>query len=111
MQGSYMKKNKEEKITLHFRNRDVETVSIDIPADALDSLKKVASNRDMSYQTLIKFYIGQGLRQDLSKLYADRVLETTAEVLARHIPSKREVSVIIQEIRDAKTHGNAAASA
>jgi len=35
--------------------------------DALASLKKVAAMRDMSYQALLKFYIGQGLRQGLSQ--------------------------------------------
>ena len=53
----------------------------------------------MSEQALLKFYIGQGLRQDLAKLFGDRVLETTAEVLAKHIQSKDEVSAILQEIR------------
>jgi hypothetical protein len=53
----------------------------------------------MSSQALMKWYIGQGLRQDLSKLFADRVLETTAQVLARHIQSEEEVSAIIREIR------------
>jgi hypothetical protein len=42
------------------------------------------------------------LRQDLSKLFADRVLETTAEVLARHLESKEKVSTIIREIREAR---------
>jgi hypothetical protein len=42
---------------------------------------------------------GQGLRQDLAKLFGDRVLETTAEVLAKHIESEEEVSAILREIR------------
>ncbi len=93
-----MKKPKEE-FELHFRPRPTETVSIKIPKDTLESLKKVATSRDMSYQALLKFYIGQGLRQDLSKLFGDRVLEMTAEVLARHIQSEEEVLAIVQEIR------------
>lgn len=92
-------KKPEEEFELHFRPRAVETVSIQIPTDALASLEKVAASRDMSYQALLKLYIGQGLRQDLAKLFSDRVLETTAQVLARHIPSEEEVSAIIREIR------------
>jgi len=103
MKKDKMKKTKKDENTLHFRHREEETISIDVPVEALNSLKKIASTRDMSSQALIKFYVGQGLRQDLSKRYADRVLETTAEVLARHIPSKREVSAIIQEIREKKS--------
>ncbi|BAY31718.1 hypothetical protein NIES2107_36040 [Nostoc carneum NIES-2107] len=93
--------NKPEEFQLHLRPRPVETVSIQIPKDTLDSLKKVAVNRDMAVEALLKFYIGQGLRQDLAKLFSDRVLESTAEVLARHIQSEEEISNIIQEIRAA----------
>ena len=60
-----MKKPK-EKSELHIRPRPTETVTIKIPEDTLESLKKVAVKRDMSYQALLKFYIGQGLRQDLA---------------------------------------------
>ena len=96
-------KKAEEEFELRFRPRAVETVSIEIPKDALDSLKKVAAIRDMSYQALLKFYIGQGLRQDLSRLFADRVLDNAAEILARHIESEEEVSAIIRELREART--------
>jgi len=77
-------KKAEEELTLHLRLRPVETVSIEIPKDTLEALKKIAAHRDMSYQALLKFYIGQGLRQDLAKHFADRLLETTARVLAPH---------------------------
>ena len=89
----------EEEFELNFRPRPTETVSIEIPKDTLDSLKKVAASRDMSYQALLKLYIGQGLRHDVAKLFGDRVLETTAQVLAKHIQSEEEVSAIIREIR------------
>lgn len=89
----------EEELKLHLRPRATETVSIKIPTDTLESLKKVAVSRDMPLEALLKFYIGQGLRQDLAKLFSDRVLETTAQVLARHIQSEEEISTIIQEIR------------
>ncbi|MEH2248992.1 hypothetical protein [Nostoc sp.] len=53
----------------------------------------------MLLDALLKFYIGQSLRQDLAKLFSERVLESTAEVLARHIESKEEILTIIQEIQ------------
>ena len=84
---------------LHIRPRPTEAVSIKIPTDTLSKLKKVAERRDMSYEALIKMYIGEGLRHDLSKLFSDRVLETTAEVLTRHIQSETEVSAIMEELR------------
>jgi hypothetical protein len=94
-------KQHEEDFELHIRPRPVETVSIEIPKDTLKSLKKVAASRDMSYQALLKFYIGQGLREDLARLFGDRVLETTAEILSKHIESEEEVSAIMREIRGA----------
>ena len=84
---------------LHIRPRPVEPVTIQIPKDALESLKKVAHSRDMSVDALLKFYIGQALRQDVAQLFSERVLETTAQVLARHLQSEEEVSTILREIR------------
>jgi hypothetical protein len=74
-------------------------VNVLIPNDTLESFKKVAQGRDMSVEALLRFYIGQGLSQDLARRYADRLLETTAHVLARHLDSEAEVSDILQEIQ------------
>ncbi|MHC5934569.1 hypothetical protein [Nostoc sp.] len=54
----------EEELELYLRPSATETVSIKIPIDTLRSLKKVAANRDMTLDALLKFYIGQSLRQD-----------------------------------------------
>ncbi|MBN3921871.1 hypothetical protein [Nostoc sp. NMS4] len=62
-----MNKHNEE-LELCLKPRTTETVSIKIPIEALESLKKVAANRDMTLEALLKFYIGQSLRQDLAKL-------------------------------------------
>ena len=99
-------KKVEETVELRFRPRAVEKISIEIPKEALDSIKKVANIRDMSVQALLKFYIGQGLRQDLSRLFADRVLDKTAEVLAKHIQSNEEVSNIMREIQKASAQAS-----
>jgi hypothetical protein len=92
-------KSPDEEVTLHLRPRAKATVALEIPTDTLEALKKVAASRDMSYQALLKLYIGQGLRHDVAKLFADRVLETTAQVLARHIQSPEEVAAILREIQ------------
>ncbi|KYC36077.1 hypothetical protein WA1_40780 [Scytonema hofmannii PCC 7110] len=89
----------EEEFTLQLHRRPKETVSLEMPADTLESLKKVAAYRDMSVEALLKFYIGQGLRQDLAKLFSNRVLEVTAQVLSQHIQSEAEISDILAEIR------------
>ncbi len=89
---------------LHIRERPSETISIKMPSDTLASLAKVAATRDMSYEALIKLYMGEGLRKDLSRLFAERVLQTTAEVLTRHLDSEEEVSAILEEIRGQALH-------
>ncbi len=53
----------------------------------------------MSVEALLKFYIGQGLRQDITKLFNQRLLEKTAQVLSRHIQSEEQIYIIMQEIK------------
>jgi hypothetical protein len=89
----------EEGFALHLRPRSSAALTIEVPADVLASVEKVAASRDMTVTALLKLYIGQELRQDLTKLFADQVLEKTAQVLTRHIQSEEEVSVILKEIR------------
>ncbi len=91
--------NSEEEIKLPLRPRTAEIVSLNIPTDTLASLEKIAANRDMSVQALLKFYIGQGLREDLAKVFSERLLDKTAQVLARHIESAEEISTILREIQ------------
>ena len=84
---------------LRLRARPSEAVTLSIPSDTLELVRRVAGTRDMSPEALLKFYIGQGLRQDAARLFSERIMETTAEVLARHIPSEEERSAILREIR------------
>ncbi|NEO54092.1 MAG: hypothetical protein F6K54_13985 [Okeania sp. SIO3B5] len=95
--------NSEEEFTIKLHPRIQEKVSLDIPTDTLASIKKVAASRDMSCEALLKLYIGQGLREDLAKSFSNRLLEATAEVLAKHINSKAEISDILEEIRNQTT--------
>jgi hypothetical protein len=89
----------EEGFELRLHPRPSTPLTLQIPVETLKSLERVAASRDMTVDTLVKFYVGQGLRQDLAKLFADRVLETTEQVLTRHIQSEAEVSAILKEIR------------
>lgn len=88
-----------ENLELRVRPRESETVSIQIPKDTLESLKKVAAQRVMPLEALLKLYIGKCLRQDLTQLWASQVLDSTAKVLARYHHSEDEVAQILQEIR------------
>ena len=81
------------------RPRAAQVLALSLPRDTLASLRRVAGWRDMRPEALLKLYIGQGLRQDVSRFSSARMLETTAEVLARHIPSDEQRSAILREIR------------
>ncbi len=51
------------------KDRPMTMVSIRVPGDVIDDLKRVAPMLGFSgYQALIKAYIGQGLRTDLERL-------------------------------------------
>ncbi|MDX2096481.1 MAG: hypothetical protein SFW36_01785 [Leptolyngbyaceae cyanobacterium bins.59] len=89
----------EEPLELKVHPRESETISIQIPKDTLESLRKVAAQREIPLEGLLKFYIGKCLRQDLRQLFANQVLNSTAKVLARYHYSEEEVAKILQEIR------------
>ncbi len=97
--------NSEDEITnLRLRPRPAEAVTLSIPLDTLASIREIAAARDMSPEALLKFYIGNGLRRDIAMRYSEQILEKTARVLERHIPSEDERQAILREI-----HGEAAA--
>lgn len=86
---------------LRFRPRPTTSVSLSVPTDTFETLEQVATSRNMSVETLLKLYIGQGLRHDVAQRFADRVLDLTAQVLARHGQSQEQVEAIMREIRSA----------
>lgn len=52
------------------KDRPTRPITIRMPEDVLEDLKRVAPTRDLpGYQSLIKFYVRQGLRLDLERLW------------------------------------------
>ena len=99
-----MKKDGEVEFTLEelkarSKPRPGKQVEVRMPLDAWESLEKAAAHRDMSPEALMRLYIGQGLRQDLSQMFGNHVLERTAEILAKRLKSAEEVTAIMREIR------------
>lgn len=86
---------------LTFRQRASTSLQLSVPTDVLAELAHVAHYRDMSVDALLKLYIGQALRQDIAKLFSERVLDLTAEVLTRHGQSPEQVETILRELRSA----------
>ena len=89
----------DEILELKVRPRETETVSIQIPKDTLKSLEHIAKRKDMPLSALLRFYIGKGLRSDLSQAFAEHLLDSTAKVLAERNYSAEEVADIIHAIQ------------
>ena len=67
------------------KNRTMVPVSIRMPEDVIEDLKRIAPQLGFSgYQPLIRAYIGQGLRQDLVRLENSPGLELFVESLQNH---------------------------
>ena len=80
------------------KSRLSKKITLEIPIDVQTSLETVSNHKDMSIEALMKFYIGQGLRNDMTFLYSELILKRTEQVLSQHIQSKEEISTILQEI-------------
>ena len=67
-------------------NRPMTSITIRMPEDVVEDLKRVAPLLGFSgYQPLIRAYIGQGLRVDLERFQSDRVTALIASLKRRGI--------------------------
>ncbi|HYW08140.1 MAG TPA: hypothetical protein VE913_14350 [Longimicrobium sp.] len=82
--------------------RPSKIVELSMPVDVVARLRELAAARDMSPEALLKFYIGQGMRPS-SATPPHRFLETTAVVLAQHIPSDEQRAAILRDLSGATT--------
>lgn len=48
---------------LVFRERESVEIKLNIPKDVLESLEEIAERKNLSVESVIKFFIGQGLRK------------------------------------------------
>lgn len=68
------------------KNRPMITVTIRIPEDVVEDLKRIAPVLGFSgYQPLMRAYIGQGLRVDLERLENDTVTALMASLKRRGV--------------------------
>lgn len=80
------------------KDRPVTMVSIRIPADVIDDLKRVAPMLGFSeYQALMKAYIGQGLRSDLERLENGVEISSLIESLKKKGVKEEIISSAIAE--------------
>ncbi len=77
-------------------------VSIRIPEDVLEDLKRVAPMLGFSgYQALIKAYIGQGLRSDLDRLEGNVELTALVESLRKKGVAEEVITSALAEAQSA----------
>lgn len=68
------------------KNRPMTTVTMRVPVDVVDDLKRVAPVLGFSgYQALLKSYVGQGLRLDLEKLDDDKITALVSSLKKRGV--------------------------
>jgi hypothetical protein len=68
------------------KNRPMTSVTLRIPEDVVEDLKKVAPLLGFSgYQPLIRAYIGQGLRVDLERFESETVTALLASLKRRGV--------------------------
>ena len=80
------------------KNRPMTTITIRIPEDVIEDLKRVAPLLGFSgYQPLVRAYIGQGLRADLERLEGDTVSALIAS-LKRHGVSDEALYAALSEV-------------
>ncbi len=90
-------------------DRPMTTISMRVPEDVIDDLKRVAPMLGMTgYQPLIRFYIGKGLRDSLVELHGSQ-WERLAEVLRQRGMDDEQVADIISEARSGIPHHKVAA--
>jgi hypothetical protein len=82
------------------KERPMATISIRMPEDVVEDLKRVAPVLGFSgYQPLIRAYIGQGLRKDLERLDRNPGLERLVESLRRQGVDEEVINSAIAEMR------------
>ena len=80
------------------KNRPMTSITIRMPEDVIEDLKRVAPLLGFSgYQPLLRAYIGQGLRSDLERLEGDTVSALIAS-LKRHGVSEAVINQALSEV-------------
>ena len=95
---------KTNKIARHLqKNRPMIMVSIRIPTDVIEDLKRVAPMLGFSgYQALIKAYIGQGLRADLERLQSNVKISALIKSLRKKGVKEEIISAAMAEAQSSK---------
>jgi hypothetical protein len=79
------------------KDRPMTAISIRMPVDVIEDLKEIAPSLGFSgYQSLIRAYIGQGLRKDQERMENSQMMAIT-ESLRKHGVADEVISSAIAE--------------
>ena len=86
------------------RNRPMTSVTIRMPEDVVEDLKRVAPLLGFSgYQPLIRAYVGQGLRVDLERFESESMTALVASLKRRGV-SDAVIEDALSEVVHAPSH-------
>lgn len=77
-----------EGYVLRPRPRPATDVTIRIPLDTLAAIDRVAAQRGMSREALLRYYIGHELRVDLAEFQLQEPFKTSEQKLAECLPAE-----------------------
>jgi hypothetical protein len=63
-----------EGYTITFRERESIEIKLNIPKDVLEILKEIAQKKNLSVESVLKFFISQGLRKELDPKSARKLV-------------------------------------
>lgn len=82
------------------KNRPMRTVTIRMPEDVVDDLKRIAPKLGFTgYQPLVRAYVGQALRVDLERLENDEVTALISSLKRRGISEELLEEALSESIR------------
>lgn len=80
------------------KDRPMISVTLRMPEDVVDDLKRVAPLLGFAgYQSLMRYYVGQGLRTDLERLDADRRIAVLADALRQRGASDAMIAELLAD--------------
>jgi hypothetical protein len=83
------------------KGRPMASVTLRIPEDVIDDLKRVAPMLGFSgYQPLIRAYVGQGLRHDLERLAGPPDMQRVVTSLRRHGVNKKVIQSAVENLQE-----------
>jgi len=93
------------------RDRPMKTITVRIPEDVLEDLKRMAPRLGFSgYQPLMRAYIGQGLRADLARFEEDASeMSRVLDGLRRHGVDDEVIASVVAEAKAAAGYVTTAA--